>query len=163
MSWFGVIKSDFKKQDWSFSNDLEIDDLEIKNSPFVRKEKNGQYDLTEYSGKANITWSLEIEAKGYGIKNLYPYAVGGNMVLEIQFDDDEYYDKIEGQDYSDIDEYIEINLDNVEWGKDDGYGPNYVEIVSLEIDMKNEKDPSGWEIKGTLKRGGPFEQPSEPF
>ena len=81
---------------------------------------------------------------------------GDEVVLSFEHDDYADDDKIEGADYSTLDEYIKVDELSASDFDEEGNGPNYDGVEDLTIDMKNEKDPSKWEISGTLRRGGPY-------
>jgi hypothetical protein len=161
MTWERILKgSTIRKGDWDFSTSFsEYVSVSIKNSPFERKYSTDKYDYTEYNlGSITIDFSIDIEARSYGIKSLYPYSPKLSFDLHVEFEHDDYADddKIEGADYSTLDEYIKVDELSASDFEQEGNGPNFDGVEDLTIDMKNEKDPSKWKISGTLRRGGPY-------
>jgi hypothetical protein len=164
MTWEHILKgTTIRKGKWDFSDNVTLQSsVEIKNSPFERKYSDNDYDNTEYGvGSIRLEFTIQIETRDYGIKSLYPWNAKGNFDLRIEFEHDDYDDdtendhRIEGGDYSTIDEDIEVEFEDNGWPQE-GDGPNFDGVEDMTIDMKNEKDPSKWEISGTLRRGGPY-------
>ena len=62
-------------------------------------------------GSITIDFSIDIEARSYGIKSLYPYSPKLSFDLQVEFEHDDYADddKIKGADYSTLDEYIKVD------------------------------------------------------
>ena len=165
MTWERILKGEtIRKGDWDFYANVDLQSsVSIKNSPFERKYSDNDFDYTEYNvGSIRLDFSIDIEARSYGIKSLYPYSPKLSFDLHVEFehydgdDDTENDNRIEGADYSNLDEYIEVDsLEAIDFDEE-GNGPNYDGVEDLTIDMKNEKDPSKWEISGTLHLGGPY-------
>ena len=165
MTWERILKGEIiRKGDWDFSDSVDLQNsVSIKNSPFERKYSTDKYDYTEYNvGSIRLDFSIEIEARSYGIKSLYPYSPKLSFDLHVEFEHDDYDDdtendnRIEGADYSNLDEHIKVDELSASDFEQEGNGPNFDGVEDLTIDMKNEKDPSKWEISGTLHLGGPY-------
>ena len=166
MTWEHILKgSTIRKGDWDFNTNIDLNSsVSIKNSPFERKYSNHDFDYTEYFvGSITIDFSIEIQARSYGIKSLYPWNPTLSFDLHVEFEHDDYDDddtendnRIKGADYSALNEYITVDKLDASSFEREGDGPNFDSVEDMTIDMKNEKDPSKWEIIGTLKRGGPY-------
>ena len=137
LSMSSIRKSDF---DFTWSK-IEVEDLDLKNVPKELENMDEGFNTVDVTaGDATIEGGMELELRTWGVKGIWSRASEIEFVLT--FEDTE----------SDLYENIDVNItDNIEDENiiHDGLNinPSY---INVEIDMKNQKDPSQFETKATI-------------
>ena len=140
MTWEHILKGEtIRKGDWEFTTWPDVENVEVENSPFeqMSDDERYPYDMTEYEVDSfRLNWTIDIELRDYGIKNLSPYGTSAKFTLRI------------GDERFELDDMI-FEDENYK----DNEGMNIVKVPTLTIDMKNDKDESKWYIVAYLERG----------